>query len=241
MKRFASEQDLLSEGWRLDQEQLVPGDQLSRFPGDDLLLANVPSGRRLNEDADGGPACFLEQIDGDAQFPFESGPSLTGPADGSRQVDGGGVGSGLRGTSPYAFNEGVLGFEPSAEGKVVGRARVTNEVEPLVEDQRHGDVSPRGSSRRAPERDLYGQTSLERLEEENSSLRAITKYLIHERKELRKKADTASKRNQNLANLVHVMKWSLQQGGGGSGLHAAQGAAAERSPPVTAENSLLLG
>ena len=78
---------------------------------------------------------------------------------------------------------------------------------------RKNDVADLRDSRRVLERDMHAQASLERLEEENSSLRAITRYLIHERKELRRKADTAAKRNQNLNNLLQVIKWSLLQGG----------------------------
>lgn len=245
MKRHASEPDLLSaEGWRLDTE--VPLDQLARFPGpdgghgDDLLLANVASGRRrLNDDSDGGPSCFLEQIDGEAPFPFESASGLPGPA--GRHLDGtGGSSGGPRGTSPYAFGDGVLGFDgPAAngggsKGQVGGRGG-----KETTEDQRHDLIAPLDSSRRAPERDWYGQTSLERLEEENSSLRAITKYLIHERKELRKKADLASKRNQNLSNLVHVMKWSLQQGGGPAAGARSSSMASTLAP--ASESGLLLG
>jgi hypothetical protein len=79
---------------------------------------------------------------------------------------------------------------------------------------------------------MFGQSSLERIQEENSSLRAITKYLIHERKELRRKADTAAKRNQNLNNLLQVMKWSLQQRSGPGVGSASNGA--WRSPNLGA-------
>jgi hypothetical protein len=240
MKRHASETDLLSaEGWRLDTE--VPLDQLARLPGpdgghgEDLLLANVASGRRrLNDDSDGGTSCFLEQIEGEAQFPFESAAGLTGP--GGRHLDGaGGSSSGARGTSPYAFGDGVLGFEGAAASSSGGTAKGRGEA---TEDQRQDLIPTLDPSRRASEQDWYGQTSLERLEEENGSLRAITKYLIHERKELRKKADTASKRNQNLSNLVHVMKWSLQQGS----VPAAGGARSSRAlSPAAAEAGVLLG
>jgi hypothetical protein len=50
---------------------------------------------------------------------------------------------------------------------------------------------------------------MERLEEENSSLRAISKYLMQERKELVRKAESAAKRNQNLKSLMNVMRWRL--------------------------------
>ena len=46
---------------------------------------------------------------------------------------------------------------------------------------------------------------LERLEEENSSLRAISKYLMQERKELVRKAEAAFKRNQNLRSLMPAL------------------------------------
>ena len=122
-------------------------------------------------------------------------------------------GPGARGASPYAYSDGGFGFEGGG-GRGGGRAAAPRETGLHTADRRNEGASMRGG-RRLPDRDVHGQSSLERLEEENSSLRAITKYLIHERKELRKKADTASKRNQNLNNLLQVIEWSLQQSGAG--------------------------
>ncbi len=124
----------------------------------------------------------------------------------------------MHGGSPYVYNDG-FGFEGDS---VRGAASEAGAKEPdmqAVDRKKDGTGSCAGGhSRRAPERDLFGQSSLERLEEENSSLRAITKYLIHERKELRKKADTASKRNQNLNNLLQVSFFSSFFLGGGGAL-----------------------
>lgn len=193
MKRFASEQDSTStDVWRLE------ADDLARFPGssngghaEDLLLGGGSSRRRRLNEEEENHACFLEQIEGDAElhFPFESTPGgLIGSGRNDNGPGGSSSGAGARGVSPYSYGD----FHAA---------------------DRKNDVADLRDSRRVLERDMHAQASLERLEEENSSLRAITRYLIHERKELRRKADTAAKRNQNLNNLLQVIKWSLLQGG----------------------------
>jgi len=182
---------------------------------------------------------------GEGQFPFESASASGDTMAGRRQVENaaaGGVGAGSWGPSdgPYAYGDGGFAFEGSASGKGTGRGAPGGRETDMHSAGRRSEGGGMREPRRLPERDMYGQTSLERLEEENSSLRAITKYLIHERKELRKKADMASKRNQNLNNLLQVMKWSLQQGGAGACGASACGAVASSSramPRMAASNS----
>lgn len=219
MKRFASETDLqgCEVSWRLE------GDDLARFSGsdgghEDLLLDENRAGRRrLNEDEE-GQASFLERGDGDATFPFETAPAgLIGSNGQSGTVGGGSTGTAVRGLSPYSYGADGFGFEGGVKrggGKGGGSA-----LEPDFSSDRRSKGIDARSSRSAVERDMlshrdmFSQSSLERLEEENGSLRAITRYLIHERKELRRKADTAVKRNQNLNNLLQVMRWTLTCGG----------------------------
>jgi len=144
---------------------------------------------------------------------------------------GGGGGPWGPGDGTYAYGDGGYAFEGNGTGAGAGRGATGVRETDMQAGGRRSEGSGMRDARRVPlggtERDMYGQTSLERLEEENSSLRAITKYLIHERKELRKKADMASKRNQNLNNLLQVMKWSLQQGGSGG----VSGACGRYPPP----------
>ena len=160
----------------------------------------------------------LRDCAGDATFPFETAPAgLIGSNGQSGTVGGGSTGTAVRGLSPYSYGADGFGFEGGVKrggGKGGGSA-----LEPdFSSDRRSKGVDAR-SSRSAVERDMlshrdmFSQSSLERLEEENGSLRAITRYLIHERKELRRKADTAVKRNQNLNNLLQVMRWTLTCGG----------------------------
>ncbi len=172
----------------------------------------------------------------ESQFPFESASG--GDMAGRRQTEsaggGGGGGSWGPGDGIYAYGDGGFAFEGNGKGAGAGRGATGVQETDMHAGGRRSEGGGMRDARRVPlggpERDMYGQTSLERLEEENSSLRAITKYLIHERKELRKKADMASKRNQNLNNLLQVMKWSLQQGGSG-GVSGACGASSFRAMP----------
>lgn len=169
---------------------------------------------------------------GEAQFPFETAPS---GLSGSRRTEGPGAGGGGgpwgSGQRGYLYNDG-FGFEGGdGRGGRRGTGARESDLQGASADRRSEGPGIRG--RGVPERDMFGQSSLERIQEENSSLRAITKYLIHERKELRRKADTAAKRNQNLNNLLQVMKWSLQQRSG-SGVGSASTGAWRSSPNLGA-------
>lgn len=60
--------------------------------------------------------------------------------------------------------------------------------------------------------------SLEKLYEENGSLKAISQYLMQERQDLMKKLETLSSQSNNMKILAKVLKHHIREAGGGGSL-----------------------